>query len=109
MKISFCSVKSPVVNISKSSTNKAFQTPKDSPDLESSLDYFHKLFTPPFIILKPDSILHAWIVLHLLLIMFISIDHSPRFANDGLQVSHTLSNDNVPDPQVDCVVKMNFV
>nr|GEY82156.1 hypothetical protein [Tanacetum cinerariifolium] len=57
MKISLCYVESPVVNISKSSTNKAFQTLKDSSDLDSSLDYFHKLFTPPFIILRPDSIL----------------------------------------------------
>nr|GEW41000.1 hypothetical protein [Tanacetum cinerariifolium] len=45
--ISFCSVESPVVNISKSSTNKAFLTPKDSLDLESFLDYFRKLFTSP--------------------------------------------------------------
>nr|GEY45427.1 hypothetical protein [Tanacetum cinerariifolium] len=51
------------VNISKSSTNKAFHTLKDSLDLESSLDYFHKLFTPHFIIHKPDSLLHAQIVL----------------------------------------------
>nr|GEX30724.1 hypothetical protein [Tanacetum cinerariifolium] len=63
MRISFCSVKSLAVNISKSSTNKAFRTLEDSLDLESSLDYFHKLFTLPFIILKPDSILPAQIVL----------------------------------------------
>nr|GEY38937.1 hypothetical protein [Tanacetum cinerariifolium] len=109
MMISFCSVESPVVNISKSSTNKSFQTLEDSLDLESSFDYLHKLFTPPFIILRPDSILHVRIVLeqpkvfdhmihlvqnscqrtitklvhlilpqHLLLIISISVDHSPR-------------------------------
>nr|GFB43215.1 hypothetical protein [Tanacetum cinerariifolium] len=63
IRLSLCSVESLVVNISESSTNKAFQTLEDSLDLESSLDYFHKLFTPPFIILRPDSIIHARIVL----------------------------------------------
>ncbi|GKE73210.1 hypothetical protein Tco_1535251 [Tanacetum coccineum] len=56
---SCCSCDTPIVNISESATNKAFQALEDSPNLEPSLDHLHKLYAPPFVILKPDSILHA--------------------------------------------------
>ncbi|GJS74345.1 hypothetical protein Tco_0707186, partial [Tanacetum coccineum] len=41
----------------------AFDIPKKYPNLEPSLDHLHKIFTPPFIILKQDSIFHARILL----------------------------------------------
>ncbi|GJW77428.1 hypothetical protein Tco_0139110 [Tanacetum coccineum] len=59
----FRSYKSPTRDCLISSTNKAFETPEYSHNLESSLDHLHKLLTPPSVILRPNSGFHAWIEL----------------------------------------------
>nr|GEX85552.1 hypothetical protein [Tanacetum cinerariifolium] len=71
-------------------------------DLESSLDYFYKLFTPPFIILRLDSILHAWTVLKFQSIpsWFSKIKLFLITLNVELQVSYTLFDNNVPIPRL---------
>ncbi|GKE27799.1 hypothetical protein Tco_1443183 [Tanacetum coccineum] len=56
---SFCSFNESVVDISYPSNNKAFETPKNSPYLEPSLNKLYELLTPPFIVLIPNPILHA--------------------------------------------------
>ncbi|GJU28634.1 hypothetical protein Tco_1167255 [Tanacetum coccineum] len=114
---SFCSVDESVANISYPSTNKAFETPEDSPDLEPSLNKLYKLLTPPFIIFIPNPVLHAKISpassfsdcfylcrlqpsvgnhlgLGRLIFLLIAL-------NTELQVFHALSDDYVPSPQVD--------
>ncbi|GJV41265.1 hypothetical protein Tco_1419705 [Tanacetum coccineum] len=60
---SSCYVDESGVNISSPSTNKAFETPENSPDLEPSLNKLDELLTPPFIILSPNPPLHARIEL----------------------------------------------
>ncbi|GKE39446.1 hypothetical protein Tco_1462851, partial [Tanacetum coccineum] len=151
-----------------SSTNKAFETPEYSSNLESSLEHFYKILTPPSIILRPNSCFHALIIFvqfevfnhviqlvqnhvqgaiaelvhlsllhHLFLIISISVDQCSWLADYGivfikqkvgcisiwlseiefslitfnpeLQIFYTFSDDDVSNPQVDCVEEMNFV
>ncbi|GKF75666.1 hypothetical protein Tco_0225110, partial [Tanacetum coccineum] len=43
-------------------TNKAFETPEYSPNLESPLDHLHKILTPSSIILRPNLCFHTLII-----------------------------------------------
>ncbi|GJR10561.1 hypothetical protein Tco_0793213 [Tanacetum coccineum] len=56
---SFCSLKKSVVNITNTSTNKAFQVPVDPSRLQSPLNSIHKLFAPCHILLSPESRIHT--------------------------------------------------
>ncbi|GJY88673.1 zinc finger, CCHC-type containing protein [Tanacetum coccineum] len=87
-----------------SSTNKAFENPEYSPNLESSLNHLHKILTPASVVFRPNSCFHARIELeklevfnhviqliknpslshHLLLIISIFIDYLPRLADYGV-------------------------
>ncbi|GJS47087.1 hypothetical protein Tco_0597208 [Tanacetum coccineum] len=61
MKSSFHSLKKSVVNISNTSTNKAFQVPTDPSRLQSPFNSRHKLFAPCHILLSPKSHIHTQI------------------------------------------------
>ncbi|GJX57559.1 hypothetical protein Tco_0287456 [Tanacetum coccineum] len=99
---SFSSSDEFVVNISYPSTNKAFETPEDSPDFEPSLNKLYKLLTPLFIIIIPNPILHARIKISCILSRLCNVELRLIALNTKLQVFHVFSDDYVPSPQVDC-------
>ncbi|GJX62143.1 hypothetical protein Tco_0295043 [Tanacetum coccineum] len=63
MTISLCSLKKSVVNITNTSTNKAFQVPIDSSRLQSPFNGRYELFAPCHVLLSPESRIHTRIEL----------------------------------------------
>nr|GEY69828.1 hypothetical protein [Tanacetum cinerariifolium] len=63
MAILFRSLKKSVVNITNSSTNKAFQIPVDASRLQSPFNSRYELFAPYHALLSPESRIHTWIEL----------------------------------------------
>ncbi|GKB56494.1 hypothetical protein Tco_0912680 [Tanacetum coccineum] len=61
MKISFHSLKKPVVNIMNTSTNKAFQVPVDPSCLQSLFNSRYELFAPCHVLLSLESRIHTQI------------------------------------------------
>ncbi|GKE68107.1 hypothetical protein Tco_1526179, partial [Tanacetum coccineum] len=56
-------IPTPIEKVNQYSTNKAFETPEYSPNLESSFDQLHKLLTHPSIVLISNSCFHSRIIL----------------------------------------------
>ncbi|GKB55707.1 hypothetical protein Tco_0911893 [Tanacetum coccineum] len=63
MTISFRSLKKYVVNITNTSTNKAFQVPVDPSGLQSPFNSRYELFAPCHVLLSLESRIHAQIEL----------------------------------------------
>nr|GFB20693.1 hypothetical protein [Tanacetum cinerariifolium] len=59
MMISFRSLKKSVVNITNSSTNKAFQVPVDLSCLQSPFNSRDELFAPSHVLLSPKTRIHT--------------------------------------------------
>ncbi|GKE19877.1 hypothetical protein Tco_1431389, partial [Tanacetum coccineum] len=59
MTISFRSLKKSVVNITNTSTNKAFQILEDPSCLQSPFNSRYELFAPCHVLLSPESLIHT--------------------------------------------------
>ncbi|GJW78809.1 hypothetical protein Tco_0140491, partial [Tanacetum coccineum] len=91
--ISFSSLKKPVVNITNTSTNKAFQVPVDPSCLQSPFNYRNELFAPctSFLVQKRNACQRAIIELLYFVeprdLSFIVVDledYCSRRLNDGI-------------------------
>ncbi|GKD87306.1 retrovirus-related pol polyprotein from transposon TNT 1-94, partial [Tanacetum coccineum] len=102
MTISFCSLKKSVVNITNTSTNKAFQIPVDPCRLQSPFNCRYELFAPCHILFSLESGIHTRI--EPLDLEFLDTVHNGNYAKYALESLETYgmeSCDNVDTPMVE--------